>query len=169
MLVGGSGRGKTTLAAMMHARGCDSIADDVALLTEGDGEIRGFASAFATKAASWPVLAPRFPELDSVAELRRPDGKTVRYLKPRSTATSAKVTRICFPHFEAGALFEMTPMGRSYALVQLLSEARNHVNWLSPRGFATLCEVLRGSEVVALHYGDSAEAADRLLQSKYKS
>lgn len=163
VLAGASGQGKSTLAAMMHAQGCALIADDVVFLTEGSDRISGFATAFATKAASWPVLSPDFPELAKIEELTRPDGKTVRYLKPRAVDVSAKAARVLFPHFTTHAEFELRPMNRSDALVSLLSEARNGEHALSGPAFSTLCELLRMSRVESVSFGDASAAACAIL------
>ena len=69
LLAGSTGQGKTTLAAVLNARGMSSIADDVALLSVRPPAIGGLPFAFAAKPGSWEILRKWFPALDGAPRI----------------------------------------------------------------------------------------------------
>ncbi|NRG17880.1 PqqD family peptide modification chaperone [Rhizobiales bacterium] len=164
LIAGGSGRGKTTLAACLHAGGLPVIADDVALIDPSQPSVSGLAFSFAVKAGAVGVLGPAYGELPAEPGYLRPDGKMVKYLRPRNwSAGAAGIGAVVFPRFTLGRACTIEPCTRADALTALLSEAVNTDQRLSKAGFAALCDLLKDADCLTAEYGDAGEASSRLL------
>jgi hypothetical protein len=85
--------GKTTLAAVLMHEGLTLYADDsVALCRESLG-IPVMPFALMLREGSWPVLAPRFSELDRLPGYNR-NGQNVKFLHPIHPAHSANASAV---------------------------------------------------------------------------
>ncbi len=163
LLAGSSGRGKTTVSAVLNARGWALIADDVTLIDAGSPQIQGFPFAFAAKPGSWPVLRAYFPDLDALHCYLRPDGRTVRYVPPNAVAEGdTTINAVVFPVYTPDGPTKRRPLDRISALVKLLEEARNGRRRLTCEGFETMTRILAGAEVIEVAYGQAGEVADLL-------
>jgi len=167
LLAGVSGSGKTTLSALLNASGWPLVADDILLLDTRDGDVTGLPFAFAVKPESWSALSSAFARLKNVAPRTRPDGRVVRYLTPKSVATSPvrSVSHIIFPRFQIGEDTTWRPVTRSRALNNLLGEAQNHDRRLSAQGFSSVCQVVRKARTHELLFGDPIQAAGQIQRA----
>ena len=163
LLAGSSGRGKTTVSAVLNARGWPLIADDVTLIDAGSSQIQGFPFAFAAKPGSWPVLRAFFPDLDGLHCYLRPDGRTVRYVPPSTIAAGdTAINAVVFPVYTPDGPTRRRPLDRISALVKLLEEARNGQRRLTCEGFETMARILARAEVIEVAYGEAGEVAELL-------
>ncbi len=148
LLAGSSGRGKTTLAAVLNAWGMSSIADDVALVSVRPPAIGGLPFAFAAKPGSWDILRAWFPALDELPEFQRPDGRIVKYIKPvRTSEQASAVSAVVFPRFSSVTPLRITQMRKASALLSLLEEAINANRRLTAEGFIALSRMIDGATV----------------------
>jgi energy-coupling factor transporter ATP-binding protein EcfA2 len=161
LLAGPSGRGKTTLAAVLNALGMSSIADDVALVSVRPSAIRGLPFAFAAKPGSWEVLRTWFPALDELPEFQRPDGRTVKYIEPvRISEQASTVSAVVFPRFSTVTPLRISQMRKVAALQSLLEEAINASRRLTAEGFIALSRLIDGAAVMGMEYDDVNTAAE---------
>ncbi|AEH85273.1 hypothetical protein Mesop_0780 [Mesorhizobium opportunistum WSM2075] len=161
LLAGASGRGKTTLAALLNALGMSAFSDDVTLVSSRRPRIWGMPFSFAVKPGSWDRLRSSVPSLDRLPEFRRPDGRTVKYLKPfRHCETADKVSAIIFPHFSGGSSLQISTLPKMTGLLALLQEAISGSRQLSAAVFGSICQLLNDAEVIEMTYGDGIAAAE---------
>jgi len=161
LLAGSSGRGKTTLTAVLNTLGLPVIADDVTLVSDASLGIRGLPFAFAAKPGSWDVLRPRYPTLDQLPEFERPDGRVVRYVKPsRISGQAGPVSAVVFPQYSQATPLRITEMTKVAGLLSLLEEAVNAKRWLTGEGFVGLLAMVERATVIGLEYDDVSAAAE---------
>jgi hypothetical protein len=163
LLVGPSGRGKTTLTALLNSFGWPSIADDVVLLESGNSLVKGLAFAYAAKPGSWPLLCARFPTMVQQQPWLRPDGRQVKYIVPHLVAnltTGMPVSYIFFPQYKDCNKVLCSKFGRINALELMLSEAMNSNNYLTVEGFNNLCRLINGAVVTHIEYSCAYDAAN---------
>ena len=95
-----SGSGKSTLTAALAYSGLDYLTDEVVLLDRHGGRISALPTSLSLKEPSWAVLAPLYPELETLTPHRRRDGKTVRYLPPPNEGGQERRARaLVFPRY----------------------------------------------------------------------
>ncbi len=77
------GAGKSTLAALMMAHGCQLVSDDFTPVAIENQEIYPFPGAISVKQGAMPLLKSYFPELESAPKVLNPSkGEKVSYLAP---------------------------------------------------------------------------------------
>ena len=161
LLAGSAGRGKTTLAAVLNALGMPSVADDVALVSVRPPAIGGLPFAFAAKPGSWDVLRTWFPALDELPEFQRPDGRSVKYIRPvRISEWAGTASAVVFPRFSTVTPLRITQMRKLAALLSLLEEAINASRRLTSEGFTALSRLIDGAAVIGMEYDDANAAAE---------
>lgn len=166
LLPGASGRGKTTLAAMLMASGFTFLGDDTVVLERDDLRVRPIPFALAVKAGAWDLLAPYHRRLLASPVDHRPDGRVVRYLRPDPVATEAMPAAwIVFPHWQAGGDARLTPVGRVDALRRFLSLCYAHTRRLSARDVSQLVRWISRTECLELDASNLAGAV-RLLADR---
>jgi hypothetical protein len=164
LLPGTSGRGKTTLAAALMAAGFSYLGDDTVLL---DGEalhVRPIPLALATKSGAWPLLSGRYASLATQPIDHRPDGKRVRYLRPRAVVTRPiPVAWIVFPDWHDSDA-DLAPMPRIAALHQFLSGCYAPRRRLRTEDIASLIAWIGRVDCYRLASGDLDGAVRRLTR-----
>jgi len=168
MLVGGSGSGKSTLAACLGTLGFSLIGEDVVIIDPASETIGGLPLSFAAKEGSWSALRQYVPEIDVLPVRVRPDGKRVRYLRPRQTLGSTPISNlrtVVFPTYSASASTLIGHMNKTTALVEILKEALNPGHALTRCGFRALCIALSRAAVMQLTYSDLGAALHHLQTS----
>lgn len=115
VLVGGSGRGKTTLTLGLMQRGFVPFADDVALLDMETLELTALRRAFHVEDRSWQLLEPL------AGVLSRDEDRLPGYFSPPQWAEHPVPVRwLLCPEFRPGqavALVPMTPSEAASAIV----------------------------------------------------
>lgn len=126
LLPGEAGHGKSTLSAGLAARGFHMLCDDTTLLAGEPPLVRSLPTGLCIKRGAYPVLEPRYPQLLSLPEWRRPDGKQARYLMPgrdlpwATSDAAVAVHWIAFPHYDPDRGTALLPLPKHEALARLL-------------------------------------------------
>ncbi|MBI3196277.1 MAG: PqqD family peptide modification chaperone [Rhodospirillales bacterium] len=126
LLPGQAGHGKSTLSAGLAARGFQMLSDDTTLLAGEPPLVRSLPTGLCIKRGAYPVLEPHFPQLASLPEWRRPDGKQARYLMPGNDLpwaapdAAAAVRWIVFPRYHPAQGTALLPLPRHEAMARLL-------------------------------------------------
>ncbi len=163
------GSGKTTLAAMLAKQGFQFFSDELAVIDVETMQVRPFTMPMSIKPGSLPVLAPEYPELDTLANHLRPDGKVVRYLQPpteslpKADATAA-VSALVFPQYKEGAGNNFISLSKEETLQRLVRTCSSDRS-LRPQDIKAMLAMVEQSECLALHYEDTHEAI-RLLKEQ---
>lgn len=157
MLSAPCGGGKSTLAALLVARGWRLVSDDMVTMRH-DLSVPPLPFALSAKSGSWPVLQPLFPGL-ATARRHNLDGRDLAYvpIEPTQRAhTPVTPDLMLFPSFHPGAMAEahaLRPLDRLMALM-------NPESWmdLSERGADRLLAWVEATPAYALSYGCSESA-----------
>ena len=165
------GSGKTTLAAMLAKRGFQYFSDELAVIDVETLQVRPFTMPMSIKPGSLTVLAQEYPELDTLANHFRPDGKVVRYLQPPTeslpeTDSTATVSALVFPHYKEGDgnyFMSLSKEDTLQRLVQTCSSDRS----LRPQDIKAMLAMVEQSECMALHYEDTHEAIQLLKEKEF--
>jgi hypothetical protein len=126
LLPGAAGDGKSTLSAGLAARGFHMLCDDTTLLAGEPPLVRSLPTSLCIKRGAYPVLEPDYPQLSSLPEWRRPDGKQARYLMPgrdlpwAAPDAAVAVHWIVFPHYDPDRGTALQPLPKHEALARLL-------------------------------------------------
>lgn len=126
LLPGEAGDGKSTLSAGLAARGFHMLCDDTTLLVGEPPLVRSLPIGLCIKRGAYPVLEPHYPQLPSLPEWRRPDGKQARYLMPgcdlpwAAPDAAVAVRWIVFPRYHPDRGTTLLPLPRREALARLL-------------------------------------------------
>ena len=126
LLPGDAGFGKSTLSAGLAARGFAMLSDDTTLISGRSRVVRCLPAGLCIKRGACTVLQRHYPQLPSLREWRRPDGKLVRYLTPERDVpwapgdAAVAVHWIVFPHYGPDRPTALRPLARHEALPRLL-------------------------------------------------
>jgi hypothetical protein len=161
------GSGKTTLAAMLAKHGFKFFSDELAVIDVENLKVQPFPMPMSIKPGSLAVLTPEYPELDTLVDHFRPDGKVVRYLQPPTeglpkSTDASEVSTFVFPMYKevsSNILIPLTKEETLQRLVQTCSSDRS----LRPQDIKAMLAMVEQSECMALHYKDIHEAI-RLLK-----
>ena len=120
-----AGGGKTTLAAILAARGFHFFSDELAVLDVEDFGVSPLPLPMTVKPGSLAALECYFPALADLLAHPRADGKTVRYLAPPPASLpppgdpKAEVRAIVFPGFSPDAATRLAGLDKVEALRRL--------------------------------------------------
>jgi Coenzyme PQQ synthesis protein D (PqqD) len=165
-----AGGGKTTLAAILAARGFHFFSDELAVLDVEDLGVSPLPLPMTIKPGSLAALGRHFPGLADLPAHRRADGKTVRYLAPPPAsllpagAPKAVVRAIVFPGFIPGAATRLAGLDKVEALRRLARTGSSTRDYRTGDIRAMIALVER-NPCFELCYSDPEEAA--LLVEKY--
>jgi len=112
--------GKTTLAAALMHRGLTFYCDDSAAIERNTLSVPVMPFALTIREGSWPVLSPRFPQLNSAPIVSR-FGQRVRFLHPECAdhTLSGQTAAIVFSSYQAGAKTGLLPFSTLETLLGL--------------------------------------------------
>ncbi|NVJ89213.1 MAG: hypothetical protein HWD82_07205 [Flavobacteriaceae bacterium] len=131
LFLGDSGNGKSTSLALLQANGFTCLADDFVPVDARNKEVFAFPAAISIKKNSLPILAPFYPELESIKEYSlKVSNKIVRYLKPNNSDYSLHLpcNDLVFIKYEQGVELDFNPISKLEAFQQLIPDS-----WLSPK------------------------------------
>lgn len=126
LLPGEAGHGKSTLSAGLAAQGFHMLCDDTTLLAGEPPLVCSLPTGVCIKRGAYSVLEPDYPQLRSLPDWRRPDGKQARYLMPgrdvpwAAPGAAVAVHWIVFPRYRPDRGTALLPLPRHEALARLL-------------------------------------------------
>jgi hypothetical protein len=122
LLAGGSGSGKTTMAAALLAAGWGYMSDDTILLLPLTLDAVAVPYSLTIKSGPWPILTRYFPTLDRAPVHRRADNQLIRYISPAHGcfAKPRPVRWMGFPHHSTTIASSIRRLGRLEGLYRLL-------------------------------------------------
>jgi hypothetical protein len=85
LLPGESGAGKSTLSALLASKQHKLFSDEMIVLDE-NFKVMALQLPIAVKSGSWNVLSDHYPELNTLPEFLRLDGRQLKYVWPSSFA-----------------------------------------------------------------------------------
>ena len=144
LLPGNAGYGKSTLSAGLAARGFEMLCDDTTLLAGEPPLARSIPTSLCVKRGAYAVLEPHYPRLPSLAEWRRADGQSARYLMAGTDVRwavpdmAADVRWIVFPQYQPDRGTRLLPLQTTEALARLLGGAYMLSGSLDERNLARL-------------------------------
>lgn len=129
MFFGGSGNGKSTLAALLMANGFDVLSDDFLPVTSCPELVCRFPAALSIKKTAYQLVSSTFNELNQAEEHYDPlQDKTFRYLPPLNTQkTSVPCKAIVYVKYQKGAGLNLEEMPHEEAFQHLVPDS-----WISP-------------------------------------
>jgi hypothetical protein len=121
---GTSGSGKSTLTAALVHSGLRYLSDDVVPLDGATSRVLPVPLASSLKPGSWPVLTPKFPDLDRLPTHRDGDRER-RYLDlsahgPAIDEDGVAVQALVFPQYQPKGLPQLEALGPGEALERIL-------------------------------------------------
>jgi hypothetical protein len=168
LLVGVAGSGKSTLTSALLQAGFRYLADDTVLLSRPPVRVRGVTSRVCLKAGSWPIVAKRSPQVMTLPEHRRRDGKRVRYWLPEHLCVDDIVLdalparALVFVRYSPTAEPSLRTIGPGQALVQLAKSGYDVSEVLDRQLVGALVEWIAGIDCFELNYNDENCAVERV-------
>lgn len=158
LLVGGSCAGKSSIIARVGERGGEVLTDEMVAIDPEAGRLTGFPQ---------PVLL-RPPMGAEIAGAVRSELCSERSTTPTASGASGaplgSLGMICFPAFKAAAPIRMEVVDPPTAFRNLLAHSCDAIR--NPlQAIAALAGLVCQTPSITLGFGDSAEAADRLLDA----
>jgi PqqD family protein of HPr-rel-A system len=156
VLSGGTGAGKSTLAARLVADGCAYLGDEAVLLGAASSAVVAYPKPLTLEAPSWPLL--RLGDLDPVAA---PYQRVERQVAPgelRAGATSAAAAPTLVVVLDPTAPGGLAPMRRAETVAALAGQSFN-LHTLGPAGFARLVRAVAAARCERLGRTDLAAAS----------
>lgn len=132
MIIGDSGNGKSTLAAVLMANGLDVLADDFSPLSAENQELYRFPSGISVKEGAFSTLKPMFQDFEQFP-IYTSTSKNVKlkYIPPMAdfgkAASHFPCKKIVMVNYDANAKSEMKTIRIEQVLETLIPES-----WLSP-------------------------------------
>ncbi|QTH24014.1 hypothetical protein HRJ34_11170 [Rhizorhabdus wittichii] len=169
-----SGSGKTTLTAYLAAQGWRYGGDDIIGLARAETPDAGLLllplpSALGIKTGSWALLAPHFPALRDLPEVRY-EGKQVRYLPVPASHhigpehQGRRPIALVFPRYVAGSACSLRGISEGEALRSILESGSGASASPDLDGFATLIALIRSVPRYRLEYDRLDDAVRELAQ-----
>lgn len=170
ILCGGSGSGKSSLAAWLTANGLQYLTDEVIALPTSPasgGEISGLCRSIILKRGSAFIWQRWLAKMESDGFLQFDDGSA--WITPtllNASAVRAKVTprALIFPQYVPKAQFSvqrLTPAEALFRLLQCLVNARNFPDY----GMAAATRLARQVTAYSLTYSDTEKATQWIQQT----
>ena len=166
MLPGKIGAGKSTLSAWLSTQGFDYLTDELVFIAAGSDVMQPFPRPLNLKRPARPVLQGwlDFSDRDQLDPaggahiLTSPqiDLAPPTLLYPANTISQPALKAIIFPHYRPAAEFEMQPLSKAQAgleLMQCLVNARN----LPEHGFPEIARLARRLPAYHLRYSSFAQ------------
>lgn len=132
MIIGDSGNGKSTLAAVLMANGLDVLADDFSPLSAENQELYRFPSGISIKEGAFSTLKPMFQDFEQFPIYTSTSKNVkIKYIPPMAdfgkAASHFPCKKIVMVNYDANAKSEMKTIRIEQVLETLIPES-----WLSP-------------------------------------
>ena len=157
MLVGESGKGKSTLSALLMANGYNFVADDFTPIHAKTQTVYNFPNAISIKEGSFQILEPLIKNFStSVTNTRNSSKGDFRYIKPFNinTEKSLSCSKMVIVNYKENAETTLKEVSIDYLLNILIPDS-----WLSPnsKNAAYFLNWLDKITVYELTYSDNKE------------
>jgi hypothetical protein len=166
LLPGGSGTGKSTLAAGLAGAGFSLGSDEVAVIDPLTLDVLPFVRGICVKEGSRTPLAAAYPSLLTDTPHSRFGGEEVWYICPGPEAwlpAPTPVRSVVVPRYAHDAETRLEPLSRS-ATLQILLQQSFSVPRHGSFGIGTLTDLLRNVDCYRLTVGSLGEAIRRLAE-----
>jgi HprK-related kinase A len=162
------GAGKSTLCAALTVAGWRLFSDEFALVDSESGWIVPAPRPVALKNASIEIIRGRGADIICGPEGRDVEGARFVHMRPPSDSVrrareGAPPGWVVLPRYAAGHPTSLEALPKAQALVQLADQSFNY-NFLGPKGYTSLVELVRRSACYRLEYSDLDDVLARLAQ-----
>ena len=167
LLPAAAGSGKSSLTGALTHRGFRYFSDEVALVAPNTFWVSPMPLALCVKETGWDLMARYYPEVSTLPNHQRFDGKIVRYLAPPASVThqaSAPVSHIIFPRYSKGGATEIRPVSRVETLRRLMEECLALRHQLSQDDVAKLVQWIAGIDCYELVFSSLEQAAELVAE-----
>ena len=166
LFVGNSGKGKSTLCALLSANGFELVADDVSPMLYEDRQIYYNPSAISIKEGAFEILQPLIDGFEQIPEtlFNTSKGK-LKYVPCKAPSNiSYPCKSIIMVNYEKGAETQLKPISEKLLLETLIPES-----WLSPNPHYAeqFLEWLKSVYFYKLTYSDTKSVV-QTVQSHFK-
>ncbi|MEH6543087.1 MAG: PqqD family peptide modification chaperone [Porticoccaceae bacterium] len=161
-----SGAGKTTLCAVLMAKGWGCLSDELAILNPVEALVTPLPLPMSIKSGSIDPLRRYYPELVSYPLHHRADGKQVRYLPIKALDAVNKrdsyaLSAIVLPTYSPGENTKLLSVSKIIAL-EKITETGSSERLLTVEDIRSLISLIEKIPCYQLVYGSTEEAADVL-------
>lgn len=129
IFLGDSGKGKSTLSAILLANGFDVLSDDFLPVENDNALVCRFPGAISIKRKAYDLLLPQFPILKEIREIYNPFiNKSVRYLPlEKSDPLCVPCKALVFVKYKEGSGFSFERILNEKAIEQIIPDS-----WILP-------------------------------------
>lgn len=164
--------GKSTLSAALFAKGYQYLSDEMAVLDE-HFNARPVPLGLGLKSGSWKILENYLPQLATATELERWDGVAIKYLPmayqaeqnisaSELSATVKKVSHLIFPHYQANAQAQLTPLSIPQAIYKLYQAGYTQGKALTLHALEQILNGLSNIPAYSFEFDELEEASHSL-------
>lgn len=162
-----SGAGKSTLCTELVLSGWRLFSDEFALIDPKTGAVSPTPRPISLKEGSIEITRRRHPEVVLTPERIDVDGRRFCHAKPptesvRRAHETARPGWVILPRYVPGSATLIEAVPKAHALMALAEQSFNY-NFLGPRGYDALVELIRESDCYRLEYSDLDDVRARLV------
>ena len=161
MIIGDSGRGKSTFTALLLAHGFEVLADDLTPILAQDSLVYPYPGGISIKSGAFEILKSKLPNFESLPEhYINPYKGYVKYVaapKQKSYVTGYRCKLMVSIHYKENAKTQLEPLPISEVLLTLIPES-----WLAPDHYNAqqFLQWIQDVQFYKLVYSDTQEAID---------
>jgi hypothetical protein len=167
MLAGASGKGKSTLTALLAFNGFEFITDDVTGMLYPNQEVYSYPAAISVKAGAFEALKKTIPEIATLPLAENHPKGAVKFLPVvQQKASHYPCHNIVFVHYSPNTITAaLQPISIVTALQTLIPDT-----WLSPKPehAKAFLDWLTGLKAYELHYHHNDEAI-KIMEQLFKN
>lgn len=167
MLTGASGKGKSTLTALLSFNGFEFVADDVTGMLYPNQDVYSYPAAISVKAGAFEVLKKTIPEITTLPLAANHPKGAVKFLPVvQQKANHYPCHDIVFVHYSPNPITAaLKPISTVTALQSLIPDT-----WLSPKPehAKAFLDWLPGLKAYELHYHHNDEAIE-IMEALFKN
>ncbi|WP_179343774.1 hypothetical protein [Winogradskyella ursingii] len=159
LFIGVSGKGKSTLCALLATQGFELVADDVSPLAANDLNIYTNPAALSVKEGSFDILSPLVDGFESFETLKvNPSKGRIKYIPfPKPTQNKYTCQNIILVNYKKNAVTELESISVAQLMETLIPDT-----WLSPNPAhaKSFLEWLQNVNMYELTYSDTAQVTN---------
>ena len=165
VLLGGSGKGKSTATSLLLTKGYQLLADDFVPVEAETKRIFGFPQAISIKETIVKSLSEYFPHLLSSISKRKNDQIQFRYLYPEINTLQVQKSKKCkafvFINYSNGSTTKLNLLTKTKALELLIPDS-----WISPleKNSMAFLDLILETPCYSLEYSDNSSMLNLMDQ-----